>query len=130
MKFLIDILSLFSAKLCFVVLYYFCINLIIIVTSDVLTATCFGSCRSSSGYCKCNDFFGFFVLFLLFYYPTFMLLNFVWWNSRYRFELSAGLLHLCCCMTQLGDVVWVCHYFSVLSNKTSERTFITSPQWP
>jgi len=59
-----------------------------------------------------------------------MLLTFVWWNSWYWFELSVGLLHLCSCMTRLCDVVWVCHYFSVLSNKTSECTFITSPQWP
>ena len=50
--------------------YYYCINLIIIITSDVLT-TCFDLCRSSSGYSKRKDFFGgFCVLFLLFHYPT------------------------------------------------------------
>ena len=52
MKFLVEILGFFSVKLCFTVLYYFCINLIIIIASDVLTAKCFDFCRSSSGYSK------------------------------------------------------------------------------
>jgi len=56
-KFLIEILGFFSAKLCFTALYYFCINLIIIITSDVLTAKCFDFCKSSSGYLKRKVFF-------------------------------------------------------------------------
>jgi hypothetical protein len=93
-----------------------CLNLIIMITSDVITATCFDLCRSSSGYYKRI----FLVSFFYFYCGFIILLDMFWrlflGDSLYCFELSAGLLLLCSCVTLVVDVVWVCQNCSVLSS--------------